>query len=318
LVGIIDFQAAPLVFGALIGVAVAFIWVAFAPGRRSAEPSADRLDDYVDRVDLIEQEELQKSFVARALLPMLRRLLKVFGRLAPQHGMENTRKLLIRAGEPGGLTALDFYGLRLLTCLMLGGLGFWFASQRLPLTNTVSATLVAAAIGFYFPHMWLRGRAAGRQREIERALPNALDMLTIGVEAGLAFESAMLRVSDHWDNALTRELRRAVLEMRVGASRDEALERLADRADVSDLRSFVIVLMQSTRLGVSIAQVLHNQSVAMRQKRRQRAEELARQAPVKLAIPLVLLIFPALLVVIMGPAIPGILEVMTTALGAGL
>ena len=142
-------------------------------------------------------------------------------------------------------------------------------------------------------------------------------MLTIGVEAGLAFESAMLRVSDHWDNAITRELRRAVLEMRVGASRDVALERLADRTDVADLRTFVIVLMQSTRLGVSIAQVLHNQSVVMRQKRRQRAEELARQAPVKLAIPLVLLIFPALLVVIMGPAVPGLLEVISTGLGAG-
>jgi tight adherence protein C len=131
-------------------------------------------------------------------------------------------------------------------------------------------------------------------------------MLTIGVEAGLSFESAMLRVAEQWQNALTRELRRAVLEMRVGASREQALRHIAERSDVDDVRTFVAMLTQSAQLGVSIADVLHGQAAQIRRKRKLRAEGLARQAAVKMTFPLVLLIFPALFVVILGPALPGI------------
>ncbi len=306
----------PLAFGVLIGLASACILLAFRPAKAS-QPVLQRLDDYVDKTDLVEQEEMRRSFVARVLLPILRRLLRTLGRLAPQHMIETTQELLVRAGRPGGLTALDFFGLRLLTCLTMGGAGFWVASKRMPLTKAFFAAVIMGAIGLLLPTMWVRQRVSQRQREIERALPNALDMLTIGVEAGLAFESALLRVAEQWDNALSREFRQVVLEMRVGTPRDVALERMAERADVADLRTFVVVLVQSTTLGVSIAQVLRNQSVVMRQKRQQRAEELARQAPVKLSIPLVLLIFPALLVVILGPAIPGIMNALGGALGGG-
>jgi tight adherence protein C len=135
-------------------------------------------------------------------------------------------------------------------------------------------------------------------------------MLTIGVEAGLAFESALLRVGEKWNNALTREFGRAVGEMRVGTSREAALQRMADRCGVPDLNTFVAVLVQSTQLGVSIAQVLHTQADQMRVKRRQRAEELARQAGIKITFPLVFFIFPALFVVILGPAVPRIMETL--------
>ncbi len=126
-------------------------------------------------------------------------------------------------------------------------------------------------------------------------------MLTIGVEAGLAFESAMIRVGEKWDNVLTQEFRRAVAEMRVGMSREDALTRMAERCDVPELTTFVAVLVQSSQLGVSIAQVLHTQAADMRMKRRQRAEELARQAGIKMIIPLALFMLPALFVVILGP-----------------
>ena len=132
-------------------------------------------------------------------------------------------------------------------------------------------------------------------------------MLTIGVEAGLAFESALLRVGERWHNALTYEFRRAVAEMRIGTPRDVALTRMAERSGVPELRAFVAILIQSSQLGVSIAQVLHTQAAEMRVKRRQRAEELARQASVKMVFPLVFLIFPALFVVILGPSVPTIL-----------
>ncbi len=135
-------------------------------------------------------------------------------------------------------------------------------------------------------------------------------MLTIGVEAGLAFEAALLRVGEKWDNPLTRELMRALAEMRVGTPRDEALRRMAERCGVPDLNTFVAVLIQSSQLGMSIADVLHAQAAEMRLKRRQRVEELARQAGVKMVFPLVLFILPALFIVGVGPAIPRIARVL--------
>lgn len=123
-------------------------------------------------------------------------------------------------------------------------------------------------------------------------------------------------MGERWDNALTRELRWAVAEMRVGASRDDSLRRMAERTGVHDLSTFVAVLIQSNQLGVSIAQVLHNQAAEMRVRRRQRAEELARQAGVKMIFPLAILIFPALMVVIFGPVVPGLMSFFANLGGA--
>ena len=177
------------------------------------------------------------------------------------------------------------------------------------------AAAVAAVVGFQLPWYWLRSKAKKRQKAILRALPDALDMLTIGVEAGLAFESALLRVGEQWDNALTLELRRVVREMRMGTGRNEALRRLVDRTGVEDLSTFVAVLIQSSQLGVSIAHVLHSQAAQMREVRRQRAEELARQASVKIVVVLVFFIFPSLFIVILGPAVPQIMETLTMMAG---
>lgn len=307
----------PVTFAALIGLTAALIWIAFSPGA-SGQVMRRRLDDYgagLAETDTIEQEEMRGSIVTRALLPVLRSIFRAFGRLAPKASMEATQQMLIHAGNPGGLTVLDFYGLRLLAGLFMGAGWFVVAMKRAPLANALVSAPIIAAIGFFIPVVWLRGRVERRKSDITRALPNALDMLTIGVEAGLAFESAMLRVAEQWDNSLTREFRRAVIEMRVGSSRDEALSRLAERTDVGDLSTFVAVLVQSSQLGVSIAQVLHNQAAVMRQKRRQRAEELARQAGVKMAFPLVFLIFPSMFVVVLGPALPGIIDMMSGVLG---
>jgi tight adherence protein C len=307
----------PLTFGALIGLAAVLIWIAFSPVR-PGRAVRKRLDGYTEAPttgDVVEREEMRGSIVARILLPAVRRVFGTLGRLAPKAAMEATQKMLIHAGSPGGLTVLDFYGLRLLVSIFMGAGWFAVASRHAPFANAMFSAPIIAGIGFFFPVVWLRGRVARRKHDITRALPNALDMLTIGVEAGLAFESAMLRVAEQWNNALTREFGRAVLEMRVGSSRDVALGRLAERTDVTDLRTFVAVLVQSSQLGVSIAQVLHNQAAVMREKRRQRAEELARQAGVKMAFPLVFLIFPAMFVVVLGPALPGIVDMLGGVLG---
>jgi len=303
----------PLLFSALVGLAALLVWLAFSPVPPVRQVK-DRLDGYLERPEGTDEAAMSRPFASRVLGPALRGLLRTVGRLAPGGYAGRTEEALVQAGRPGGLTPLDFVGLRLL-CAVLPALLFYFVlSPRLPasflLRSPFFNSLLVAVLGFFAPYFWLGSRVRRRKHQIQRALPDALDMLTIGVEAGLAFESAMLRVGEQWDNPLTREFRRAVAEMRVGTARDEALARMAGRTGVPDLATFVAILIQSGQLGVSIAHVLHTQAAEMRVKRQQRAEELARQAGVKMLIPLVLLVFPALMVVILGPALPRMVEVL--------
>ena len=305
----------PLTFALLVGASVGLVWVSLAPSEPARQVRA-RLDGYLARSDTVETEELQQPFTVRALLPLLRSILRVFGALVPSRDLEATRRMLLQAGQPFGLTVLDFWGLRVLSVVLVGGGYFLFMRTGLSEGVLLRNTLIACVAGVFLPVLWLRSAAGRRMHEVQRALPDALDMLTIGVEAGLAFESALLQVSRKWDNALSRELRRTVAEMRVGTPRDAALQRLADRTAVPDLRTFVAVLVQSNQLGVSIAKVLHDQAAQMRVKRRQRAQELAQQAGVKLVFPLVFLIFPTMFIVILGPSVPLILDIFRTMNGS--
>jgi tight adherence protein C len=306
----------PVTFAGLVALAAVFVWMAFRPAP-PRQDVAERLNDYLDRGDIIVEEDLRQPFFRRAIWPPVRGVLHMLARLLPNRNLEATRRKLQQAGNPGGISALDFYGLRVLTILALGGLFFLITPTGQPFLIAGRNALIGAVIGFLLPMQWLNSRVRGRKNKIVRALPDALDMLTIAVEAGLAFESAMVRVGEKWDNALTREFRRAIAEMRVGMSREEALVRMADRCGVPELTTFVAVLVQSTQLGVSIAQVLHTQAMEMRMKRRQRAEELARQAGVKMVIPLALFILPAMFVVVLGPIIPSFTEVLGSLTGNG-
>lgn len=311
---LLNLLSSPWLFAGLVSLCVALVWLSLMPST-AVKQVEDRLDGYVDRGDVIEEDEMQGSFGTRVLFPLLRSLVRAVGSLAPSRAAAATEQLLQEAGRPYGLTVLDFFGLRLLAVVAAGGLGFWLLARNLPPERQALMTGVFALAGYFVPTLWLRTRMERRKKEIAKALPDALDMLTIGVEAGLAFESALLRVGDRWDNALTREFRRAVSEMRVGVAREEALQRMAKRSGVPELGTFVAVLVQSSQLGVSIAQVLHTQAAEMRVKRRQKAETLANQAATKLAFPLVFLIFPAMLVVLLGPAVPTLLNL--TGLAGG-
>jgi tight adherence protein C len=303
---IIDFLSSPLTFGLLVGIAAVLVVRALMPSLK-ARSVRNRLDSYVDDEGDAQGGEMRESFGSRALKPLLRAVLRRLGRLAPTRNMESTRQKLIEAGEPGGLTVLDFYGLRLIFAAVFGGGYFLLAGREQGFAMGMRNTAAAVVAGYVLPSYWLRRLMSKRKHDIIRALPDALDMLTIGVEAGLAFESALLRVGQKWDNALTREFRRAVAEMRVGTPRDVALNRVAERTRVSELGTFIAVLVQSSQLGVSIAQVLHTQAAQMRVRRRQRAEELARQAGLKMVFALLVFVFPSMLVVILGPSIPAFL-----------
>jgi tight adherence protein C len=302
-------MASPLLVAGLVFLAFGLVWMALAPARK-VETVESRLDTYGQpRIDdLIDDQRMSRSFAARVLWPVIQRVLRGIGKLLPSRAASETDHQLLLAGRPGGLGALDFWGLRLLLGAILGGLILATTWRTLPIPSVLLRTGLATAVGFMLPVLWLGMRVRSRKAAILKALPNALDMLSIGVEAGLGFEASMLRVSEQWQNPLTREMQRTVMEIRVGSSRNQALQHLADRTGVPELSTFVAVLIQSTELGVSITEVLHQQAATMREKRRQRAESLARQAAIKMLFPLVFFIFPAMFVVILGPALPRIVE----------
>jgi tight adherence protein C len=306
--------ASPALFALLVGFAAILIWESFAPARPSEQVN-ERLEGYLDRVDIIEEGEMRRPLVVRAILDPLRRLLHLLGRLMPKRMVGSTQRQLVMAGSPFGFSALDYMGLCLLMVVLFAGGYLLLFGGGQPFAITLRNMLLVALLGYVLPVYWLRRRVRQRKHDIVRALPDALDMMTIGVEAGLAFESAMLRVGDRWDNPLTREFRRAVAEMRMGTARNEALQRMVDRTGVQDLSTFVAVLIQSSQLGVSIAEVLHSQADQMRVKRRQRAEELARQAGIKMIFPLAICILPATMIVILGPTIPIFIEMFRTLSG---
>ena len=299
----------PAVFAALLALAVGLAWMALAPATQ-AKRVDERLSGYLDRTNTLGDTDVQGGLFRRVFGPLLAGLIHRLGRFAPRRSMEATRLQLLRAGEPLGLNPIDWYGVRLLVSLAVAVVTFLVVMPQYGLARALTYAALAGLIGFLLTALWLRSAISRRKHQIQRALPDALDMLTIGVEAGLAFEAALLRVGEKWDNPLTRALTRALGEMRVGTPRDEALRRMAERCGVPDLNTFVAVLIQSSQLGMSIAHVLHAQAAEVRLKRRMRVEELARQAGVKMIFPLVLFILPVLFIIGIGPAIPRIARVL--------
>jgi len=199
-----------------------------------------------------------------------------------------------------------FLALKTLAGIGLGAFTFFMMMKSSNVLGGVFLGGVTAILGYYLPNVWLGSKINARKNEITRALPDALDLLTISVEAGLGFDAALHKVTEKWDNALTREFHRALSEMRMGRTRRDALRDLVHRTDVPDVNTFVAALIQADQLGSGISRVLHIQAEQMRLRRRQRAEEAAQKAPVKMIFPTVLLIFPALYVVILGPALPSL------------
>ncbi len=295
----------PFILALALGGSIILIFLGLA-SPRTVDPVQARLDQFGTRQVLtLEEIELSQPFSERVIKPVIQGIAAFLGRLAPRRNVENIRHKLELAGNPYNWGPADFLGVRGLAALVCGALplGLLLLAQA-PLPNLILFTLLLGVLGFYLPTLWLGGRITRRQNEILKALPDALDLLTITVEAGLGFDGAMNKVTEKADNELSRAFGRCIAEIRMGKVRREALRDMADRAEVSELTSFVAAIIQADQLGVSISRVLRIQSEQMRIRRRQRAEELAKQAPIKMMIPLTFLIFPAILVVLLGPAIP--------------
>jgi tight adherence protein C len=209
----------------------------------------------------------------------------------------------------GQMQVSDFIGLKGMGTIGGGGFGALLILLTHPST-LMSAILVLgfAALGYVFPDLWLRSKTSQRKTAIANALPDSIDLLTISVEAGLGFDQALARIVSKSDNLLTREFARVLQQMRLGVARRDALRELVERTGVEDLSQFVGAIIQAEQLGASIGRVLRIQSAEMRVRRRQRAQKLAQQAPIKMLFPMAFLILPSIFVVVLGPAIPRIVH----------
>jgi tight adherence protein C len=307
-------QLEPVTLSWMVAVLVGLSIFVFAVGFRVRRLSAETLDDRVRRYALkpsVQEVELSEPFFERVIKPLVQSVLRVAGRLTPGRNIEELERDLAQAGRPLDLTPLDFVGARLLVAVALGLVAAALvyvvrSSARLALVGG----LVGGAGGFYAPIVWLRWRIAGRKRNIQRALPDCLDLLVVCIDAGLGFDSALLKVAERWRHELARELDQVVYEIRMGRTRVEALEDLVTRTGVEDVATFVAVVLQAHQLGVSVGKALRIHAEQMRVLRRYRAEEQGRQAALKMLFPLVFLIFPALFAVILGPAIPHLLQTL--------
>jgi tight adherence protein C len=306
-----------VVIGAIVIIAVVLVVVGLR-GTRSHDTVQERLMEYSGRDEVISLEELELSqpFSERVLVPMVETAAKFVTRFTPQQTLEQTSYKLELAGRPNNWSPAQFWGGRVVATVLLGGLVFLLMMvSKQPFSKTLMYGGGAASLGFMYPQIWLNRKIRTRQSEIIRALPDALDLLTICVEAGLGFDAAMNKVNEKWDDPLSMEFGRVIRDIQLGKARRDALRDMAERMDVADVTSFVAAIVQTEQLGVSIAKVLRIQSDQMRMKRRQRAEEKAHQAPIKMLFPMVFLIFPSIYIVLLGPAVLTVID--SGAFGVG-
>jgi tight adherence protein C len=256
------------------------------------------------------RQELEPSFSERVVAPLLSRFVTLGKRITPADYADRIRRKLDVAGNPSGWTvdrvvSLKVVGL-LFGPLVVGGFGLIMSWGIGPLMAAVGVGLAA---GYYAPDLYLYQRGYDRTAQMQRALPDAIDLLTISVEAGLGFDSALAQVARNTDGPIASEFARVLQEMQLGLGRSEALRALGDRSTLPDLRSFASAMVQADAFGIPVGQVLRVQSQEIRVKRRQRAEEQAQKVPVKILFPLMFFILPCLFIVVVGPAAIELMEV---------
>ncbi len=249
--------------------------------------------------------EISGSLVNRTIVQWLKKVLNFLGRFAPEQMAVDLEHKLNIAGNPSNLHAKEFYALRFL--LLLVGILLAFLINRgfknINNTNLLFGLIIIGA-SMFLPVLWLNSKVQTRQSEISRGLPDALDMLSVCASAGLGFDQSLQKISNYWDTELGHELKQVTQEMEMGVSRSEALRNMSERLDVDDLSRFIAIIIQAEKIGMSYAEVLHSQALQMRVLRQYRAREIANKLPGKMIIPVALFIFPALIAVILGPALP--------------
>jgi tight adherence protein C len=294
----------PLLVAGVAALGVLLVFYALA-GVRPMDPVRARLSQLgSSQARTLEEIELQQPVFERTLRPLATRLSGLAQRFASPSKVSRTEKRLAMAGNPGDLRTVDFLGLKLVMAALVGAGSFVLFGVLLgnPPFGFASA-IILGVLGFMGPELWLSRRIHARQKAVVLAVPDTLDLLTISVRAGLGFDGALAKVVEKTSGPLADEFRRALAEIRVGKTRRDALRDITGRTDVPALSNFISAIVQAEQLGVSISKVLQVQSEQLRIERRQRAEEMAAKAPIKMLFPLVGCIFPSMFIVILGPAI---------------
>ena len=309
----------------LLGIVVAILGVVFMffgvrSGLKKGNRLSKRFEQFVE-LDAGEEEsattrriiqrEFSGSLVSRTIGSWFNKLLKFFGRFTPARMVSEMDRKLTIAGNPYNLHAKEFFSIRLLVFIAACALAFWMNRDLANLDFTIFLLGVfIIIISFIFPNSWLNSLVKKKQDEIRRSLPDALDMLSVCASAGLGFDQSLQKISSYWENELGRKFKRVAQEMEMGSSRTEALKNMSSQVDVDDLTQFITIIVQAEIIGMSYSDVLHTQALQMRMLRQYRAKEVANKLPGKMIIPLATMIFPALLMVILGPAISQIMQIL--------
>lgn len=304
----------------IAGVIIGLLLIAMGPlllilslGWLRSDAVADRLQEFSDSQESRQRRMTEDiflsrigvtgSFVQRTITPFIRRSAKYLGRFTPNQALADQEHKLILAGQPLGLGAREFYGLRIIFIVIGFVLAYLLLNQGFNTINVVGAILIVIVF-ILLPIVWIQRLIRKRQKTILRGFPDALDMLSVCASAGLGFDQSMDRVSEFWETPVGSEFGRVISEMEMGLSRQESLRNLAYRTEVPELSSFVSLIIQAEKLGMSISNTINAMAEQMRIERRFRAQEEARKLPNKILFPLVFFIFPAMIAVILGPSVP--------------
>jgi tight adherence protein C len=293
-----------LLIAMLAGAAI-FVLVFGLFGQSTPDPVQARLTSLTNAPPTtLEQLELQRPLFERTLRPFVGRFSGVARRTASPSRVTRTEHRLAVAGYPGGMRTIDFLALKFVAGVagwVIGFLLIGLVGRNLVMGVLISTVL--AVLAYVGTEFWLSRQGTARQHKILVAVADTLDLLTISVRAGLGFDQALAKVVEKTQGPLADEFNRALSEIRVGRARRDALKDIVERTDVRPLSTFIAAIIQAEQLGVPIAKVLQVQSEQLRIERRQRAEEMANRAPIKMLFPLVGCIFPSMFIVILGPAI---------------
>lgn len=309
-----------IILGVLILIAIVLVIIGIRhPYTTEEDKLYDRLGDFTMSGEQVNLEKLEMTlpFSERVIYPIARKLGEFTMRFTPQNWLNNTTRKLELAGRSAKMDATVFITIEFIIAGVVG-LGSFLLMRllgnNLPTGRIFLLTVTLTVLGFFLPQYQLSRSITKRQKEIRKEMPDALDLLTICVEAGLSFDGAMAKVAEKWNNEISRAFARVIQEIQLGKLRREALRDMQENIGISEMTSFVAALIQSEQLGVSMAKVLRVQADQMRVRRRQLAEEEAHKAPIKMLIPMAFIMFPSILIILLAPAA---LQIMQSGIFGG-
>lgn len=271
---------------------------------------SQRMDNVLGEKEIpIRKQELSAPLYQRMFRPMLGKSANVMLMIVPFTREDELEKKVREAGRPGNMNAREWMVVKILLAILFStSIGFVIRNAGKPIWQVGVIAFIGFMIGWFSVDTWLTGRARRRREEVERSMPDLLDLLTVSVEAGLGFEGALMKIVEKTDGLLSDEFLTVLREIKMGKSRREAMKDMAARLNVDALSNFVGSIVLAEQLGISIGNVLRIQSKEIRQRKRQKAEETAMKAPIKMLIPMLMFIFPAVFIVLLGPAMIQILR----------